>query len=99
MLLHHFHMFLHHIIHHFTFYTAGKDVGDNWSGREQVEGVRATGSRWRLAGGLIKEPRKQGGPESVNTGPRHPPAGPTSTSQRTDNGSWKLSLFTLGSGS
>ena len=30
--------------------TAGKDVGDNWSGREQVEGVRATGSRWRLAG-------------------------------------------------
>lgn len=79
--------------------TAGKDVGDNWSGREQVEGVRATGSRWRLAGGLIKEPRKQGGPESVNTGPRHPPAGPTSTSQRTDNGSWKLSLFTLGSGS
>lgn len=31
--------------------TAGKDAGDNWSGRGQVGGVRGIGRRWRLAGG------------------------------------------------
>ena len=36
-----------------------------------MEGVRAIGSRWRLAGGLTELLRKQGGPESANTGPRH----------------------------
>lgn len=77
--------------------TAGEDVGDNWSGgasggreshRQQVE----------AGGGPIKEPRKQEDLR-VFTQALDTSAQPTSTSQRMDSGSWKLSLSTPGSGS